>query len=104
MIFRRITEHWKAQNWTAVALECAIVVVGVYLGIGASNSNEAPLERAQDYLARIRSDLESDADALQRRIDYWTAVTEQGRVALAFAERGMAAEYSVGVSCKDNPA
>ena len=29
MLLRRITEHVKAQNWTAVALDFVIVVVGV---------------------------------------------------------------------------
>ena len=29
MILRRVTEHVKAQNWSAVALDFFIVVVGV---------------------------------------------------------------------------
>lgn len=33
MILRRITEHVKAQNWTAVALDFVIVVVGVFVGL-----------------------------------------------------------------------
>lgn len=33
MLLRRITEHVKAQNWTAVGLDFVIVVVGVFVGL-----------------------------------------------------------------------
>jgi hypothetical protein len=36
MILRRIIEHVKAQNWTAVALYFVIVVTGVSIGIQAT--------------------------------------------------------------------
>ncbi len=48
MILRRITEHVKAQNWTAVALDFVIVVVGVFIGIQVSNWNAARAERADE--------------------------------------------------------
>ncbi|MEM9233952.1 MAG: hypothetical protein AAGA69_06890 [Pseudomonadota bacterium] len=41
MLLRRITEHVKAQNWTAVALDFVIVVVGVFMGIQVANWNDA---------------------------------------------------------------
>lgn len=40
MLLRRITEHVKAQNWTAVMLDFVIVVVGVFMGIQVSNWND----------------------------------------------------------------
>ena len=40
MLLRRITEHVKAQNWFAVALDFFIVVVGVFIGIQVANWNE----------------------------------------------------------------
>jgi hypothetical protein len=33
MLLRRITEHVKNQNWTAVGLDFVIVVVGVFVGL-----------------------------------------------------------------------
>jgi hypothetical protein len=33
MILRRVIEHVKAQNWTAMALDFLIVVTGVFIGI-----------------------------------------------------------------------
>ncbi len=40
MLLRRITEHVKAQNWTAVALDFVIVVTGVFIGLQVSDWNE----------------------------------------------------------------
>ena len=40
MLLRRIIEHVKVQNWTAVALDLVIVVVGVFVGIQVSNCND----------------------------------------------------------------
>jgi len=39
MLLRRVIEHVKAQNWTAVGLDFVIVVVGVFIGIQVSNWN-----------------------------------------------------------------
>ena len=45
MLLRRIITHVKAQNWTAVALDFVIVVVGVFIGIQVANLNDARGER-----------------------------------------------------------
>ena len=41
MILRRVIEHVKAQNWTAVALDFVIVVVGILIAFQITNWNEA---------------------------------------------------------------
>ncbi|MEO0439157.1 MAG: hypothetical protein AAF098_19945 [Pseudomonadota bacterium] len=46
MLLRRITEYVKGQNWTAVAIDFFIVVVGVFIGIQVSNWNDALADRA----------------------------------------------------------
>lgn len=48
MLLRRITEHVKAQNWTAVALDFFIVVFGVFIGLQVSNWNDAQARRADE--------------------------------------------------------
>ena len=48
MILRQLMEHVRTQNWVAVALDFAIVVLGVFIGIQLGNWNEAR-ERQQDY-------------------------------------------------------
>ena len=52
MILRRITEHVKAQNWFAVAIDFVIVVVGVFIGIQVSNAARADRNREQAPHAR----------------------------------------------------
>ena len=61
MILRRITEHVKAQNWFAVAIDFVIVVIGVFIGIQVSNWNEARIERAKAAftIAALRSDFQA---------------------------------------------
>ena len=54
MLLRRITEHVKAQNWTAVALDFVIVVVGVFIGIQVANWNDARADQQEFLLAKER--------------------------------------------------
>ncbi len=88
MLLRRITEHIKAQNWTAVALDFVIVVVGVFIGIQVSNWNDgrADERRAREYLERIRDDLLGDAESINVRKTFNEVVIAYGDHALAYAE------------------
>jgi hypothetical protein len=63
MLLRRLMEHMKTQNWTAVALDFVIVVVGVFIGIQVSNWNDARREQAleREYLQRLSSDIRLSA-------------------------------------------
>ena len=64
MILRRITEHVKAQNWFAVALDFLIVVVGVYVGLQAQQWTVERERRAseQRYFSRLHGDIEKLLD------------------------------------------
>ncbi|NNE41289.1 MAG: hypothetical protein HKN14_10285 [Marinicaulis sp.] len=62
MLLRRIIEHVKAQNWTAVALDFVIVVVGVFMGIQVSSWNEARADRNAYESALLRLGVEIDAN------------------------------------------
>ena len=63
MILRRITEHVKAQNWTAVVLDFVIVVVGVFIGIQVSNWNDARgfAERERILIQELREEVVHNA-------------------------------------------
>jgi hypothetical protein len=57
MLLRRVIEHVRTQNWTAIGIDFLIVVVGVFIGIQVSNWNEAvrmdrEFRRALDASAR----------------------------------------------------
>ncbi len=68
MLLRRITEHVKAQNWTAVGLDFVIVVVGVFIGIQVSNWNETRVDRADEeiFLGRLHGDITRVEDSSSR--------------------------------------
>lgn len=93
MIGRRLTAHLKQQHWTGVFMELVIVVLGVFIGLQANNWNNNRLDqaRSREYMARIRVNLLDDANQLKERIAFWSAVSRQGHVALAFAENGRTA-------------
>ncbi|MBI1393570.1 MAG: hypothetical protein GC152_12580 [Alphaproteobacteria bacterium] len=70
MILRRVIEHVRTQNWTAVALDFVIVVVGVFIGIQLGNWNDARAlrDREKNYLEQLLIDLESDHATGERGI------------------------------------
>lgn len=49
MILRRVISHFRKQEWTAIALDFVIVVVGVFVGIQVSNWNEERRTRMVEH-------------------------------------------------------
>jgi len=45
MILRNLTTNLRSQNWTAIAIEFAIVVLGVFIGTEVANWNQARLQK-----------------------------------------------------------
>ena len=58
MLLRRVIAHLRNQEWTAIAIDFVIVVVGVFVGLQVNNWNEARSERAREAfaIAALRSD------------------------------------------------
>ena len=58
MLLRRITEHVKAQNWTAVALDFVIVVVGILIAFQITNWNDGRSARKleSEYMILLTTD------------------------------------------------
>ena len=54
MLFRRISQHVKDQNWMAVAIDFAIVVLGVFLGMQVNNWNEDRQALAEERTLLLR--------------------------------------------------
>ncbi len=70
MILRRVIAHFKKQEWTAIALDFLIVVLGVFVGIQVSNWNALRVDRlrADNYLERLHSDFKLISDRLEGNI------------------------------------
>lgn len=88
MILRRVIEHFRKQEWTAIAIDFVIVVLGVFVGIQVSNWNAARADRgkAESYLERLVADLDSDVADYEDRQQYWATVLDYGAQGLAYAE------------------
>jgi len=86
MIRRRVIDNLKKQQWTAVVIELAIVVLGVFIGIQASNWNQArtTAEQAANFAEHLKADLREEDWAYQLQIVY-------NREVLANANRAAAA-------------
>jgi len=62
MILRRVIEHVKKQEWTAVFLDFVIVVLGVFVGLQVSNWNAAQADALEYQAALVRLRGEIDAN------------------------------------------
>lgn len=93
MLLRKVIDHVRKQEWTAIVIDFVIVVLGVFIGLQVANWNEARADqvRGHSYLERIHNDLEADLANYQDRLNFWRTVSEYGRKGLAYAETGDAA-------------
>jgi hypothetical protein len=76
MIVRRIREHLVAHSWFAVAVDFLIVVVGVLIGMQASNWNNRRIEHHQSlsYRSRLIDELDFNARQFAQQIAYYEQV------------------------------
>jgi hypothetical protein len=88
MILRTLTEHVKAQNWFAVAIDFVIVVLGVFVGIEVSNWNAARStdQRSRVVTAQLVEDLRDEAWGFQYLLEYSDDVLKSADQALAALE------------------
>jgi hypothetical protein len=89
MVLRGFRIHVTEHDWFAVAIEFLIVVMGVFVGIQASNWNQARLDRAQgrEYRAMLVEDLESNRQNLALRKRYYAWVRSEALKTLAALDR-----------------
>lgn len=86
MHYRRIREQLQQQNWTAVVIDLAIVVLGVFIGIQVANWNENRVtqRKAAVFTERLKADLRGEDWSYQFLIAY-------NREVLANANRAVSA-------------
>ena len=76
MIQKRLREQASNQNWFGVAVDLAILVLGVFLGIQVNNWNQDRLDKnaGQEYRQRIIGDIDSNRLDLANRLTYFRAI------------------------------
>lgn len=85
MIFKRFAANLRAQNWSAIAIELGIVVVGVFIGTQVSNWNAERLEKRET--ARLLVELKP---ALQSFIDFFESARVYYATTHAYSDRAFA--------------
>jgi hypothetical protein len=67
MILRRVIAHFRKQEWTAIAIDFLIVVVGVFVGLQVSNWNSQRETRNLEgyYLSSLSQEIEANIEAFK---------------------------------------
>jgi hypothetical protein len=83
MILRRVIQHFRKQEWTAIALDFLIVVAGVFVGLQVSNWNAERGERQAEigYLAAMEEDVAASIEELEGLVSQMER-QEESRAAL----------------------
>lgn len=68
LFLKRISTALRARDWTAVAIEFAIVVLGIFVALQAENWNQRRLDRQleQVYLARLADETRHNLNSLNQ--------------------------------------
>ncbi|MEM8921230.1 MAG: hypothetical protein AAGB25_07665, partial [Pseudomonadota bacterium] len=84
MLLRRVIDHIKAQNWTAVTLDFVVVVLGVFIGFQASNWNDERLELQKAYAFddRLIADMRAEAVLYGDTETYYRSVLHNAEATL----------------------
>ena len=90
MRLRTLVRRARDRDWTGFFIEIFVVVIGVFLGLQASNWNQDRQEsaRGREYLQRIHGDLRSEISLLRDTRKFSHAVADYGERAIGYAENG----------------
>ena len=90
MRLRRIIEHVRGQNWVAVALDLAITVIGVFIGIQVANwnSDRQDRQRAHQVLVELADEFAGFDRAAASLADFYDGSLKNQQVLLASLRAG----------------
>jgi hypothetical protein len=85
MIYKRVAARLKAQDWVAITIELAIVVVGVFIGTQVSNWNAERLERQDNsrVLHNLRPEIADMVANFRTIYAYYDTSNHYARIAFA---------------------
>lgn len=78
MLLRRIIAHFRKQQWTAIGIDFAIVVIGVFIATQVADwsAGEADKRRGRVYLKQLTADIQQDHTGLEWIGGYYDEVFE----------------------------
>lgn len=90
MALRKLAQRLREHDWLTVLIELVVVMVGVYIGLQASNWNHDRQQdsRGAEYLQRFNDDLTAEIVLLRQTRAFNEKVTAYGVGAVHYAEQG----------------
>ena len=84
MIIRRLRLQAARHNWFGVAVDLAILILGVFLGIQVNNWNQERIERNKgaEYRERLAEDMAANVKDLSDRRAYYSVTRDYAQAAL----------------------
>jgi hypothetical protein len=89
-MLRRVIEHVREQNWTAIGIDFVIVIFGVFIGIQVSNWNTDRSEIARErlLLGELRAELAESVKQVGIKQAAFNQVGRSGERSIAFLDAG----------------
>lgn len=96
MMLQRLASRIRQQDWFAVVLEVAVVVVGIFLGLQADSWNSTRIAKAdlRDYLQALSQELANTVDIREQHIRWEKAVIDGLRFTLDALDGASLDEHS----------
>ncbi len=95
MFLRRIIDRfrqqeWTPKDWTAIAIDFVIVVLGVFVATQVADWNTARQERERGafYLQRIADDVRDDVATLESSIRGWRDEADEAEIIIGYLSDG----------------
>jgi len=88
MILQRLAGSLGSHRWSAVVLEIAVLVIGIFVGLQANDWNQRRLDRDNDrrvlmlFVSELEDMLQDAADDLDRTAEHLQNLSEASRIAL----------------------
>jgi hypothetical protein len=78
MLLRRFSNHIRRQDWFAVLLDLLVVVLGIVIGLQASQWNQSRIDQREEikYLVALAADLDESHALLKGSIDNYDRIRE----------------------------
>lgn len=88
MILRRLAQHLREQNWTAITIEFVLLVLGVFLGIQVANWNEERVDREREHLllVELRAELAETIRQIGIKKSAFAQIARSGERSIAFLD------------------
>ncbi|MEZ5960049.1 MAG: hypothetical protein R3C30_06425 [Hyphomonadaceae bacterium] len=100
MLLRRVIVHLRKQEWTAIAIDFVIVVLGVLLGLQANEwgASQADVRRGEAYAERLVAEIEENLGERRQLLAYYEAVYASAEISNTFLEQTTADPASLIVN------